>query len=417
MSQLIELVWRNRAYVEAMKDPELGFPNRKGAMFAGFSSEMGFENETGKPSKKPRQEVASYDRVCVYPGMCMDNKYTYNIGPQFGCDPASLDLPYNLQIPRTVRTSTFTSTRQLSVEPAKYHSSVDEVQGHEKLDETGKPAYFKEPGMTIRKRGKFSTDASAVVDVNSYAALSYVDDIDYANAGDTSVSIDLNESVSGVTAILKKVVIQCSKENHHISEVVIDFSDITRGSGSISSSAAPRSNLLTILMDGKTKMHEAYFDCKMGKFGANKFKLGVADVNYFPPMATPAGGFDAGSQIAVPGDIVFDVDGNHNSRNALAQIPTQTTQAGSGRVRDAVNAGYFIGASNHAESGDNVNEQTGTIQRDGDNQQSINNTQYEDVSAVLWKTPGVSHYTFKPREPRGTILAINVVLQADSNSF
>lgn len=469
MSQLIELIWRNKRYTEGTRDPDVAFPDRKGAMFAGFSTEMGFENETGKPSKKPRQEHASYDRVCVYPGTCMDNKYSYAIGPQHGSDPASLDLPHILQVPRTVKTDVFSYKRQIdrvrndgsttNLGPENYHAIPEQGTALYPPDENGHPHYFKEPGMTIRKRGKFSSDSSATVDLQDYSTLGFIDDIDYANAGDTNVAIDLNESIAGVTAVLKKVVIQMSKENHHISEVVIDFSDITRGSGSISSSSNPQSNMLTIMLDGKSKLHEAFFDCKMGKFGASKFKLGIADVNYFPPMSCAAGGFDAGSQVAVPGDIYmscerkfdtpsstlhelqgqFKDDQLHSWPNPARGVPdpTKYVSSGSTLVRDAVNSGFRMDGTGSLTATDSagtaaqraacygsvtnaIGTQLGTTQRNSDNLITTSDNGTTAITGTVnhqWMQPGVSTYSFKPRETRGTLLAVNVVLQADSNTF
>ena len=87
MSQLIELIWRNTAYEEAIKDPSANRDDRKGAMFAGFKTEMAFDAMTSRTIKKVRQEHYAYDRMTVYPGMVRDSTYDYNIGPQKGVDP------------------------------------------------------------------------------------------------------------------------------------------------------------------------------------------------------------------------------------------------------------------------------------------------------------------------------------------
>ena len=176
----------------------------------------------------------------------------------------------------------------------------------------------------------------------------------------------------------------------------------------------------------------------MGKFGANKFKLGLADVNYFPPMSTSAGGFDPGSQVAVPGDIQFvcerrgDYSGGAGAGtpfadanaqfwpNPLRDIPIAgNSSGGSQMVRDAVNTGFQVKADNSMADPDvTVN---GTLnQRNGDNvitSAAAGAVGLSGNPVVMWKTPGVSSYSFKPRESRGTVLAVNVVLQADSNAF
>jgi hypothetical protein len=487
-SQLIELLWKNRAYEEGISDP--GSSERaKGAMFAGFSTEMSFDSAVGKATKKTRSEYSSYDRIAVYPGRVQDAQNQYDIGPRNMVDPASLDLPANLQIPRTIRTDVFRDDRQIDkIKASTQFAAVTDNGAASANDRTGgladfqfepkfgdprfpadenklAPCYFKEPGMLVRKRGRYGTDGSNIS--SSYAVAGFVEDIDFANAGDTTTSIDLAESISGVSACLKKITIQCSKENHHISSVAIDFSDVTRGSGSISSSAHPRANVLTILMDGKTKLQENYFDCKMGKFGSSKFALTVREVKYFPPMATPQGGFDPGSQVAIPGNIVFNCeknyepatmkeDGNNsffessganstNNRGYRLRAPNQCWPnplrpeagihgTGAENVRAAINQGFNMTGKD--ESGLNekkyenpntqINTTAGTpnessMQLACDNVHTVGDEGNDIVQGieyaqpeVKWSMSGCSSYIFKPRESRGTILSINVVLQADT---
>ena len=481
MSQLIELLWRNKAYVEGCSDPHVSYPNRKGAMFAGFTTEMGFDNNNTQPSKKVRHEYINYDRVAVYPGVVQDHSNTYNIGPVNGTDPASTDLPANLQIPRTIKTDVFNANNRLEEgAAADYHDRPEDGYGYgskatdvdnfkAKPDAKGRPPHLLNPGMMVRKQERFADDTDPVS--SEYTSASFVEDIDFQNAGDTWVSIDLNDSIAGVGAILKKVVVQCSKADHHISEVCLDFSDVTRTSGSISSSENPQSNLLTILLDGKEKVHTAYFDCKMGKFGSSKFKLGLNRVRYFPPLSCEAGGFDSGSQVAQPGDLYFscekkfepsidnadiykgtardgetvegagdgtvDLDikeeyGRHPMQswpNTLRGIPNDYI-CGQQMVADSINAGYNLigvdasGAPAAVQSymktavpgttSDLLYNSTKT-QEQNDMFFFPNPTGEEIVNdcKINWLRTGCSTYTFKPRQPRGTILAINVVLQAD----
>lgn len=465
MSQLIELIWRNKSYVEGTRDAADGYPQRKGAMFAGFKTEMGFDNMTGKPIKKTRQEYAGYDRVCVYPGLCRDGTHDYNIGPQKGVDPSSIDLPMDLQIPRTIPTEVYEPANQLDRVKGKpsvsgtleHYQNDSEPSDASQLDlwrSLSVPYNAVGTGMMIRKRSRFTDDSDVIAPV--YAKVGFVDDLNYANAGDTTVSIDLNESISGVGAVLKKVVVQCSKTDHHISEVVLDFSDITRASGSISSSENPQANLLTILMDGHERVHTAYFDCKMGKFSASKFQLGVKSIKYFPPMGTPAGGFDPGSQVAVPGDVSVHCEKHYHDASATGTETTNrattdvhyslpnayrsdpkdsagnTLVTGARMVADAVNAGYHISGSSEdgtAKTSADDSAQYPTHAKSSLTELSKNTTQTlataahpgvheitRDVS-VAWSMPGVSSYTFKPRQPRGSVLAISIVLQADANMF
>ena len=459
MSQLIELLWRNKAYTEGIRDPLVGNDSRRGAMFAGFKTEMAFDNATGKPIKKTRQEYNAYDRICVYPGLCRDATNDYNIGPENGIDPSALDLPHNLQIPRTIKTDVFESSYQIDK-----MSGSDIGEGLSKWQDTPSdgvqrglypptdwqqknttvPYHAVEPGMMIRKRQRHTTDASVVSE--EYTTAGFVEDLNYANAGDTTISIDLAESIAGVGCTLKKIVVQCSKVEHHISEIVLDFSDITRGSGSISSNENPQSNLLTVLLDGREKMVTAYYDVKMGKFSSGKFKLGLRSVKYFPPLACAAGGFDSGSQVAIPGDITIgceklfapsnstgepiDTTGYmYSYPNSLRGIVSETTGTAEGgsnkvtgarQVADVVNQGYDLNGSNKlsASTYHNYSDYSFTPKESNlttTDAKSI--TQVEKNVSVEWRMPGVSNYTFKPRQTRGSILAINVVLQADVNAF
>ena len=563
-SQLVELIWRNRAYQDGISDPDGVSDYRVGAMFGGFRTEMGFDNEKRIPEKKVRQEYISYDRVCAYPGRVQDSKFAYDIGPTAGCDPASMDLPAQLQMPRTVATDVHDAAkeRKLDFRAGLYSQRVRrEVRGDEDgrteivapedgdyakgmtnpidadigkgRDGDGRPTHFLNPGMMVRKRPLYSEDDVPIS--NEYAAIKYVDDIDYSNAGDTSVDIDLNETISGVNCVLKKIVIQCSKSDHHISELTVDFSDITRGSGSITSSENPQCNQLTIMLDGKKKLHTAYFDCKMGKFGASKFKLGIKDVRYFPPMSNSAGGFDAGSQIAPHGAITmraekqfepatyremgmpplygftttnpgtddiaaeldaqgvgmgfdtrrFDESGGIYARKTdsvsargaapdprhmfatklgaphkivplwAERYPTQAWPntlnrepsvygSGASNVADAVNAGFDLRADTVVD-GEVVPEtnpvapiagvtvlDTGTKEQvdvewprslnvgtthDWTTNQTVRNDSNPMMSnaAIRWHRAGCSNYEFRPRESRGTLLAVCITMQADQS--
>jgi hypothetical protein len=456
MSQLIELLWRNKAYEEAIQDPVSGLPDRVGAMFGGFRTEMGFDNSAKKPVKKTRQEYHAYDRVCVYPGLCRDGIFDYAIGPEKGVDPSSMDLPSNLQIPRTVKTDVYGIAGHID-EVSKTGSGThgESLETFHSVPSTGTgtwapkehPYYHDPVGMMIRKRSRNQDDENAVAE--EYATVKFVDDLNYANAGDTTISIDLAESIAGVGAVLKKVTVQCSKADHHISEVTLDFSDITRGSGSISSSEHPQANLLTILLDGKEKLHTAYFDCKMGKFGASKFKLGVKQVKYFPPMAHPSGGFDPGSQVAVPGSVTFGCErlyagestdttdpyvGKRTAADTYAnphrgEVNATFPMSGRQMVSDAVNQGYQVAADTlkpeihtYLKEGGQLKtmrnlEANSTTHANSGNPTTGTELSTQDGPAVSWRLAGCSSYTFKPRESRGTILAINVVLQADPTMF
>lgn len=433
MSQIIELIWRNRAYEEATRDPVDGQPNRKGAMFAGFKTEMGFDSETHKSTSRLRQEYLAYDRLCCYPGAVRDSTNEYCIGPQHGVDPASLNLPYNLQYPRTVATDLFRAGSHRHVADTTesgWHATPDEAASrHKKLQPT--TDYSVNPGMVVRKRSRNDVDSELIAP--EYTTLKFADDISYANAADTTVSIDLQESIAGVNAVLKKVVVQCSKAEHHISEITLDFSDITRGSGSISSSENPQSNLLTILMDGHEKLHTAHFDCKMGKFQSSKLKFAVRNVKYFPPMACEAGGFDCGSQIAVPDSVTFNCErvGTTNVAaslpNTLRGIPddpftstistgnnTREDISGRSKVSDAVNQGYRLVGDGRTDQATTTTN--GSYIPNDDNLTTVSytdKTEIKDDVKVAWRQPGVSEYKFKQRTTRGTILAISVFLQAD----
>jgi len=459
MSQLIELLWRNRAYVEGIADPVEGYDNRKGAMFAGFKTEMGFDNETRMPQKRVKTEYTNYDRTLVYPGKLEDSSYSYHIGPTNGQDPASLDLPSVMQIPRTIATDVFNQARQLktSVDESNpivgWHDTPEHGSGPGvedkgefgvKPDDTrGNPPHMIKPGMMVRQRARYGDDGDDPV-AAKYAVASFVDDIDYGNAGDCTVSIDLAESIAGVNCILKKVVVQFSKVDHHISEFTLDFSDVTRGSGSISSSENPQSNLLTILLDGKERVHVSYFDCKMGKFGASKFKLGVRNVRYFPPLSCEAGGFDAGSQVATPASMTFNCEkayepaltteggqvigqsvqlARHPGQawpNPLRGVPSEG--CGAVFVADAINMGYdLIGKAADGSGSDvslthsqNAEALPCTSDLNDNKTVTAGGEPITSKAQVCWRRAGCSSYTIQPRKARGTILAVNVVLQADA---
>jgi hypothetical protein len=134
----------------------------------------------------------------------------------------------------------------------------------------------------------------------------YVDDVEWHNSGSTLLDMHLDSHVGGSQATLKKIVLQFSKEDHQISEVVVDLSDILRSQGSINGAAAGRPAELnakqkpeiTILCDGKKRMQEVYYDTSVGFFTTNKFKFGVSKVRYFPPLVGAIGGFDNGSHVA-----------------------------------------------------------------------------------------------------------------------
>ncbi len=461
MSQLIELVWRNKAYLEGTSDPD-GSAKRHGALFAGFSTEMSFLHGGGFSVPKDRGEVMNYDRVLVYPGMVQDSAISYRIGPQRGLDPASLDLPMTHQIPRTVATTVFNNTTKTnSID--KFHTETTSGYGDERgagsvgpgdeipVPDEGRPKPFLNPGMMIRKRPRNTDDV--LITASEHMKLAYIPDIDYNNPGECALSIDLQESIAGTPATLKKVVLQFSKENHHISEVTLDFSDVTRGSGSISSSTAPRQNSLTILCDGKKRLQDVAFDCKMGNFGANKFKLTVSEVKYFPPLATPAGGFDPGSQVAILGDLQFGCEKNyepntvqedgtafatsaqaaamgiarlpmHAMPNPLRDATVDDLGGGAQNVADAVNKGYdLIGqASVDVGSGTAKKEYSatrsiaaGSVNAATDNiDVNTHKNRLDQELNVQWRRVGCSSYTVKQREPKGTLLAVNIILQADA---
>lgn len=141
---------------------------------------------------------------------------------------------------------------------------------------------------------------------NNEAMVEFVDDVEWHNSGSTMLDMHLDSHVGGSQATLKKIVLQFSKEDHQISEVVIDLSDILRSQGSINGAAAGRPAELnakqkpeiTILCDGKKRMQEVYYDTSVGFFTTNKFKFGVSKVRYFPPLVGTTGGFDNGSHVA-----------------------------------------------------------------------------------------------------------------------
>lgn len=454
MSQLIELLWRNRAYTEGIADPAVNYENRKGAMFAGFKTEMGFDNDTRKPQKRTRHEYLNYDRCLVFPGKLEDSTNSYHIGPTNGQDPASLDLPSSMQMPRTIATEIYDSGKQLTAASIQnWHTKPEEGSGPGivdpskygvKPDDThGTPEHMLKPGMMVRQRARYADDGNDPV-AEKYAVAGFINDIDYGNAGDCTVSIDLAESIAGVSCVLKKVVVQFSKVDHHISEFTLDFSDITRGSGSISSSENPQSNLLTILLDGKEKLHTSYFDCKMGKFGASKFKLGVRNVHYFPPLSCEAGGFDSGSQVATATSMTFNCEKSYegamtteagSSLDVAPQFARSPNQAwpnplrgvpeegcGATLVADAINQGYDMigkaadgtGDATSADHTSSTTPQPNTSDLNDNKTTTSAGKEITSVAQVCWRRAGCSSYTVQPRKTRGTILAVNVTLQADA---
>jgi hypothetical protein len=149
-------------------------------------------------------------------------------------------------------------------------------------------------------------DGTELQQASSEAVVEFVDDVEWHNSGSTMLDMHLDSHVGGSQATLKKIVLQFSKEDHQISEVVIDLSDILRSQGSINGASAGRPAELsakqkpeiTILCDGKKRMQEVYYDTSVGLFTTNKFKFGVSKVRYFPPLVGTTGGFDNGSHVA-----------------------------------------------------------------------------------------------------------------------
>ena len=149
-------------------------------------------------------------------------------------------------------------------------------------------------------------DAKRAFELSSDAVVEFVDDVEWHNAGSTMLDMHLDSHVGGSMATLKKIVLQFSKEDHQISEVAIDLSDILRNQGSINGATAGQPAELvaktkpeiTILCDGKKRVQEVYYDTQVGFFTTNKFKLGVSRIRYFPPLVGTTGGFDNGSHVA-----------------------------------------------------------------------------------------------------------------------
>ena len=167
-----------------------------------------------------------------------------------------------------------------------------------------------EPDCKIRKVPKMSADADVKTMFSAEqleeqqrnrtreARIQMKPDLNWANKGDTSYSVALDEHIAGARATLKKIVLQFSKEHHQVSEVVVDFSDIVGTQGSVNSSRYMSSPKLTILCDGIKRVVECYYDVEMGNFADSKFNLSVAELVFFPPLAGPMGGFDAGAHVA-----------------------------------------------------------------------------------------------------------------------
>lgn len=162
------------------------------------------------------------------------------------------------------------------------------------------PASSTDTGLTELQEGGEHYNKS------NEAMIEFVDDVEWHNAGSTILDMHLDSHVGGSQATLKKIVLQFSKEDHQISEVVIDLSDILRSQGSINGAsagqpaqlAAKQKPEITILCDGKKRMQEVYYDTSVGFFTTNKFKFGVSKVRYFPPLVSASGGFDDGSHVA-----------------------------------------------------------------------------------------------------------------------
>ena len=175
-----------------------------------------------------------------------------------------------------------------------------------------------DPDCKIRrviKQGTQSTTDSGLAELQDGAlqnsketesVIELVDDVEWHNSGATMLDMHLDSHVGGSRATLKKVVLQFSKEDHQVSEVVLDLSDILRSQGSINGASAGRpaeqsakqKPEITILCDGKKRMQEVYYDTSVGEFTTNKFKFGVSKVRYFPPLVGVTGGFDNGSHVA-----------------------------------------------------------------------------------------------------------------------
>ena len=201
-------------------------------------------------------------------------------------------------------------------------------------------------------------------------------------------------------------------------------------------------------------------------------------MRYFPPLGCAAGGFDPGSQVAVPGAITFgceklyesqikaedtgetsdklDVEDARQAQQdvtqpfptrgpsdaypnplrgvAEVQASTATTDepkkhgvVGARNVADAVNMGYKLVGAGKANASDTYTDESSTLQeltsnyttttRTGTTEIQESGASADETLRCQWKMAGCSSYTFKPRETRGSILAINVILQADAGAF
>ena len=417
-AQLIELIWRNPAYQRATQSPASEDDTvGKGALFGGFRTTSSCAySQADAPAKRLRSEYDTANRVLCYPGELFDKKYKYVLGPENGWDKDSRELPIETALVRTTPTdrdsyrdaeaNPFFTTSDDKTVPA--WNEIRRYSATQSLDSDA-PVDYKQAadsaGTTTHKARP-----------NDGERIQFVDDINWANEGDTTMTMDLEESITGANCNLKKICLQFSKENHHASEVTFDFSDITRAQGSISSSSHPMANMITILLDGKEKLHTSYFDCRMGKFGANKFKLSVKSIKYFPPLTSPLGGFDAGSQvardvrtvyrIAPPSSLAITSDaGFSNTTNPASQAtgdPNATRAGAASRAVAAIN-NYGVNDSTDAYTwkyygGDGL----ATVGAGTAGAQTM------DVSA------GISEYSTAARETRGTLLSAAIYLQADT---
>jgi|TARA_R110000737_G_scaffold260848_4_gene269162 hypothetical protein len=411
-AQLIELIWRNPAYQRATQSPASEDDTvGKGALFGGFRTTSSCAySQADAPSKRLRSEYDTSNRVLCYPGELFDKKYKYVLGPENGWDKDSRELPIETALVRTTPTDR-DSYRDAAANPS-FKTSV--------------PAWNEIRRYTSTQSG----DSDAPLDYKQAAdnkartdggteRIQFVDDINWANEGDTTMTMDLEESITGANCNLKKICLQFSKENHHASEVTFDFSDITRAQGSISSSSHPMANMITILLDGKEKLHTSYFDCRMGKFGANKFKLSVKSIKYFPPLSSPLGGFDAGSQvardvrtvyrIAPPSSLATTPDaGFSNTTNPASQATGDPNAGRAGAASRTVAAINNYGA-NEIDPADAY-----TWKYYGGDGLATVGAGVGAIAQTMDVSAGISEYSTAARETRGTLLSAAIYLQADT---